>query len=270
MALQKVFKKSYMDHLRQNINVEDYLKDKFPYEEDQCVQLAGIIAPEYDLLEAVMPFAERSIAKDSNTRMKENALNEFEVAKIIFEAFPNLTPIFAQQDDLWVYLTHAELFPYVQKRWPELSITMVDVQKNYIINHWFHNPNNFLRTTFAGLWWHTYLSIDLERSDKYELTKVFFSTGQDFRTLRFGEISLIRCREAMIGVLEFLAENPDLVESNFVARGQYISRFFNKLGAYKELAYLKRDFFKKQLTNRINIIRDLHSTEQIQNQYIEI
>lgn len=254
MALQKVFKKSYMTYLRDNIKVDDYMEDSFPYDEDQCVQIAGVIAPDYDL----------------NKKLDPTPEGDLQSAIAIFEAYPNLTPIFAQQDDLWVYLSHADLFDYVKKRWPDLGTVSSDKQLTYIQNHWFHNPNNFLRTSFAGLWWHTYFTIDEKREDKYELTKVFFQSGQDFRTLRFGEIALIRSKEAMIGVLEFLLENKDLIESNFVARGQYISRYFNKLGAYKQLAYLDRSFFKNELYKKLDVLRNLHSTDQIQNQSIEL
>ena len=32
MELQKVFKHSYMDRLRKNINISDYQQEEFPYE----------------------------------------------------------------------------------------------------------------------------------------------------------------------------------------------------------------------------------------------
>ena len=261
MALQKVFKKSYMDHLRQNINVEDYLKDKFPYEEDLCVQLAGIIAPEYDLLEAIMPFAERSKKNDEQTR-KENAQKEFEVAKLIYEAYPSLTPIFAQQDDLWVYLSHVTLFPYVQQRWPDIHTDEDPV--NYIVAHWFRNQFLF-RSTFAGLWWSVYLTFDKTRDNHFELTETLFKNAE-LRTNSFGALPLIRYREAMLGVLEFLTENPDLFVGGFNARARYIQKLFEIIGGTKNLVTLPKEFFKKELEKRKSVLLDIHSADEVKGQ----
>lgn len=255
MALQLVFKRDYMEYLKQNINVSDYLLDEFPYDKTKCVPLAGIKKPE-GLLAKLDPTPD----------------GDLQSAIELFKAYPptSVTPLFAQQDDLWVYLSHVDLFSYVQKRWDINKKYKLVTEESHISSHWFHNSNNFLRTTFAGFWWHTYLTYDPQREDPFELTKIFFKSGQDFRTLRFGEVALIRSREAMVGILEFLLEHPDLIESNFVARGQYISRYFNKLGAYKQLAYLNRDFFKKELESKLEILQGLRSTDQVQNTVIDL
>ncbi len=47
----------------------------------------------------------------------------------------------------------------------------------------------------------------------------------------------------MIGILSFLKDNPDITTNAFETRGQFISKYFNRLGAVKQLAYLKRDYF---------------------------
>ncbi len=241
MELQKVFKHSYIDELRKNINKQDYRGETFPYDSSKVKTLANIYKPE-GLLKRLDPD------------------DDYKSAKEIFEAYHNLTPLLASLPDLWVYLTHVDLFPYVQKRWNKVFEENVDEQ--YILNHW-HENQHFMRTTFAGLWWHTYLTYDKSRNNPYELTEVLFKS-QDFRTLRFGELGLIRHRPAMTGVLEFLIDNPELTETAFDARGQYISRYFNMLGGTKELSYMNKEYFKLKLNEikpRLEAIKSIHDVQ---------
>ena len=126
-----------------------------------------------------------------------------------------------------------------------------------------------MRTTFAGLWWHTYLTYDKQRENPFELTEVLFKS-QDFRTLRFGELGLIRHRPAMIGVLEFLIDNPDITQNAFDARGQYISRYFNLLGGTKQLSYMDKDYFKKKLIEIKPKLEQIKSIQDVQNKAIVI
>ena len=247
MQLQRVFKRSYIDFLKKHIDINEYQKDSFEYDQAQVKVLANLYKPE-GLLEKLDP------------------ADDYKSAIAIFQAYKDLTPLLASLPDLWVYLTHVDLFPYVQKRWPKVFDK--DVDDKYILNHW-HENDHFMRTTFAGLWWHTYLTYDETRSNPFELTEVLFKS-QDFRTLRFGELGLIRHREAMIGVLEFLLENPDVTKNAFDARGQYISRYFNLIGGTKPLVYQDRDFFKDVLTTIKPTLLNIKSTSDVQNKSITI
>ena len=47
----------------------------------------------------------------------------------------------------------------------------------------------------------------------------------------------------MIGILSFLKDNPIITKSAFEFRGQFLLKYFNRIGAVKQLAYLKRDYF---------------------------
>lgn len=248
MALQKVFKPEYIQFLKNNIKVENYLGDSFDYDISQVRSLAQVVAP-VDLLDELVPTPK----------------GDFVSAKAIYTAYKSISPVFAQQDNLWIYLTHVDLYDYVKKRWP---IPTGDEEKAiiHIQNHWFRNQR-FLRTTFAGLWWNVYLTIDEERSNPYELTEVMFAAGQDFRTLRFVELPLIRLKPAMMGVLEFLLENPDLI-NNFDGRGQYISRYFNMLGGFKQLSAMDKEFFKDTLYRLLPKLKEIKSISDVQNKEI--
>lgn len=247
MELQKVFKRSYMEELRRNIHISDYQGDVFPYEPSKVRPLANVYKPE-GLLDRLDPD------------------DDFATAKEIYQAYELVTPLLASLPDLWVYLAHVDLFPYVQKRWPKIFDK--DVEEQYVLNHW-HENSHFMRTTFAGLWWHTYLTYDKERENPFELTETLFKS-QDFRTLRFGELGLIRHRPAMIGVLEFLIENPEITQSAFDARGQYISRYFNLLGGTKQLSYMNKDYFKKKLIEIKPRLEQIKSIQDVQNKAIVI
>lgn len=247
MELQKVFKHSYMDELRKNIHISDYQGETFPYEPSKVKTLANVYKPE-GLLDRLDPD------------------DDFASAKEIYQAYENITPLLASMPDLWVYLAHVDLFPYVQKRWPKIFDE--DVDEQYVLNHW-HENSHFMRTTFAGLWWHTYLSYDKSRENPFELTEVLFKS-QDFRTLRFGELGLIRHRPAMLGVLEFLITNQDIMQTAFDARGQYISRYFNMLGGTKQLSYMDKDYFIDKLYDIKPRLEQITSIKDVQNKAIII
>lgn len=252
MALQRVFKKSYIDELRNNIKVDDYLQESFPYDESRCAKLYGIEHPE-GLLEKLDP------TPDGDLRS----------AIAIYEAYKGLSPLLAQQDDLWVYLTHVDLFDYVKKRWPIMLEDDLDKVRNYIGNHWFRNSKHLFRTSFAGLWWQVWLTKDDERENPYELTEVYFKCGQDWHQ-KFGELELIRIREAMIGILQFLKDNPEINAKNFVARGRQISMLFNLQGAYKQFAFLDRHYFYNELTLRKEKILKVLDIKEFQEKTIII
>lgn len=247
MELQRVFKHSYMDYLRRHIHIEDYQQEQFPYDESKTKHLANVYHPE-GLLDKMDPD------------------DDFKSAVALFEAYKSLTPLVASLPDLWVYLTHVDLFHYVQQRWPKVMEEGVD--EKYILNHW-HENNYFMRTTFAGLWWHTYLTFDEGRKDPYELTEVLFK-NQDFRLLRFGELNLIRHRPAMQGILEYLLENPEVMNTSFAAKGQYISRYFNMIGGTKNLAFMDKDYFKDVLEHIKPTLMNITSIDDVQNKAINL
>lgn len=249
--LQRVFKNSYIEYLRKNIDVSKYSEEFFEYDESQTKALANVYHPD-GLLGKLDP--------------TPDAQGDYTSAIAIYEAYENLTPLMASMPNLWVYLSHVDLYPYVQKRWGKVLEGTAD--ETYILNHWHEQKGSkFLRTTFAGLWWHVYITVDECRKDRYELTKMLFKS-QDFRTLRFGELGLIRHKDAMIGILEWLVENKDVTEHAFDPRGQYISRYFNMLGGTVNLSFMSKDYFKNELDRIKPHLLSIMSTDDVQNKTI--
>ncbi len=231
LVLQKTFKESYVKTLRDrilaDISTDDYKKDSFPYDETKVRNLVGVYKP-VGLLE------------------KMDAQDELTSAKALYEAYEDLPLSIASNENFWVYLTHVDLFSYVKGRWLERLTRKVT--NDYIYKHWFYSEKGVMNTTLMGLWWSVFCSIDKERGEanKYDLTDMLFKR-KDFQ-VRFGSSVLFRHKEAVIGILEYLYENPEIFSESTKRRGSYITRYFNQLGAVKDLVYFKRDFFKDEMS----------------------
>lgn len=243
MELQKIFKKSYMDFLKKNINISDYQLDSFPYDEKNTKRLANVYKPE-GLLERLDPEDDLASAIE------------------IYNAYENVSPLLASMPDLWVYLSHVDLFPYIQKRYA--SVMDEDVTESYIMQHWFKNEVSIFRQGLPGLWWSVYLSIDPERENPYELTEILFR-NQELRTNSFGPLALIRHKPAMMGILEFLNEHQYLLEDGMNMRAVYIRKLFSSIGGYKRLEFMDKQFFKDELEKRLDVISRKFSRDEIQN-----
>ena len=243
MELQKVYKRSYMDELRKNIHISDYQSEAFPYEPSKVKPLANIYK-----LEGLLD------------RLDPN--DDFTSAKEIYQAYENVSPLLASLPDLWVYLGHVDLFPYLQQR--HSDVFNEDVTEDYIIDHWFKNKVSVFRMALPSAWWSVYLSIDKTRANPYELTEILFK-NQELRTNSFGPLTLIRHREGMIGILEFLKEHPELLVDGMNMRAQYIRKLFNMIGGTKRLEFLNREFFKAELIKRYDVLSRKFTREEIQN-----
>lgn len=239
-TLQKVFDQSYVDELKDALAYpherEKYLKDEFPFDETKVKVLAGVIHPE--------GLEEQMLAAES----------EFEAAVLLFEAYKNLTPLIASSDRFWSYLSHVDLFRYCKKRWP---IENAEVKEEYIKDHYFiSQQSRITRNAIAALWWWVYFSKDDERENVYELTEILFK-NYSFRAIWFSYF--LRIKNGLMGVLEFLLENKEILENSFEMRGRFIANYFNRLGATRELSALPRDFFKKECYNIKNVLESIKS-----------
>ncbi len=249
MALQHVFKRGYIEYLKTHIQVPDYLQESFPVDRSQVVPLYGLPHPD-GLAERVVP-----------TRA-----GDFATAVAIYEAYRNISPLFAQQYTLWVSLSHTELFDYLKRRWPIVTKERdtEEKQAGFIADHWFSGSHGIIRSALMGLWWAVYCTVDDERENPYELTEVLFS-NYSFRTMFFGASQIFRHREAAMGVLGFLEDNPDVFATNSETRGEFITRYFNQLGGTKQLASLRRDFFYSECERIKPMIMAVTQREHVQN-----
>lgn len=224
-TLQLTFKESYVRTLRSNIKVENYLGSEFPYDHNMVRRVAGVIQP-----------------KDLDKKLDPN--DNYKSAIALFEAYQNISLLVASSEPFWVYLAHVDLFNYVQQRWN--GLTKAENKIKYIQDHWFYAASP-MRTTLMDMWWSVYCTIDRDRPQgkEYELTKIFFE-NETFRTRVFGTSAIFRHREAAIGVLEYIESNTN-IKKRFEENGRLIASYFNQLGATKQLAYLDREYFRKEM-----------------------
>ena len=232
-----------MEELRRNIQISDYQGESFPYNPSKVKSLSNIYKPE-GLLERLDPE------------------DDFASAVEIYKAYENVTPLLASLPDLWVYLAHVDLFPYVQAR--HSDVLNDDVTEKYIINHWFENEVSLFRMAIPSSWWSVHLSIDKDRGNPYELTEILFK-NQELRTNSFGPLTLIRHKPAMMGVLEFFKDHFELLEDGMNMRAQYIRKLFTFLSGTKRLEFLPKEYFKAELEKRLDVIARKLSREDIKN-----
>ena len=148
MQLQKTFKESYMktlrDAVKSGVAIPLYGNDVFEVDTTQVKRLANVYAPE-------------GLAE----KLEVDWESDFKSAIHIYEAFENISPLLASNEAFWAYLTHVDLFSYVQKRWPKVKDN--DCSIDYILDHWFLGANGLLRNAIASMWWSVYNTDDEER-----------------------------------------------------------------------------------------------------------
>lgn len=230
MAKQLIFKDKYVQRLKNNLNIEFYKGNEFVYDKKQVLMLPNI-------------------EKTEGLVGKLDVNDDCKTAIAIFEAFEKLELIQASDERLWVYLAHVDLYSYMVKRWNAVQKGAAKDANGYILEHWFlktSSQGSLLRNWLSGLWWGVYLSVDESRSDKFELTRLFFRQ-LDFVTRTMGAEKFGRHKEAVIGILEFIKENEGLFKTKFEAKTRFIARHTNFIGGVKPISYYNRHFFKSEL-----------------------
>src|SRR5574344_230965 len=247
LQLQKTFKESYMKTLRDAVKSGEalplYSNESFTIDETQVKRLANVYAP-VGLEDKLIPTSD----------------GDFESAVAVYEAYNNISTLLASSETFWAYITHTVMFNYAQKRWPN-----IDNDVN-ILDHWFVGPHGILRNAAAALWWGVYSTIDNNRADKYELTRILFK-NYTMRVNTFGASLLIRHKEAMIGILSFLHDNPDIMQKS-EPRCLFISKYFNRLGSSKQLVYMDITFFYNKLQKINSKIMLVNTREETNNDYL--
>lgn len=226
MKLQRTLKDSALSTLKANINPELYIKGEYILDNSLIKSLSGIYQPD-------------------GLPEKMDPENEYNSALALYEAYKSLSPLMASNEAFWTYLAHSELYSYVKKRWPNVSSDKFD-STNYIKRHWFVSAG-LHRHSLAGLWWFVHQTIDESNSDKYHLTKIILGPQTEDLRANLGSSTLFRSKSFTHGVLSFLEEHPEVMADNFTMRNRYIIQYFNRLGSYKEIAYLDEASIKNEL-----------------------
>lgn len=243
--LHKTFTTSYVTKLTNEVktstSIEKYSASEFEIDQSAIRFVSGVYTPD-NLLEQML-----------------NTNSDFDAAVLLYKAYKDIPLVLAANEAFWVYLCHVDLFEYCKKRYP------VDDAKNkisHIIDHWFFGKGHS-RNTLAQLWWGVKESIDDDNvEDPYHLTKIFFQ-NYSFRVIWL--TIMLRTKQGLLGILDFLEENPEITDRAFEYRGLFIAKYFNRMGGAKQLSYLPRKFFKDELYKVKDAIMNITSREQISN-----
>lgn len=196
------------------------------------------------------------VDKDKLKKINDESPLSFDSAILLYEAFPDLTPLMAAHAPFWLYLAHVELAPYMRNRWNNVMVNRngkdndKSAQIKYIVDYWFPELGDSTRTWLPNLWWAVYLTIDPSREDKYELTRILFKQ-EDLRTRTLGTYTLFRHKPATIATLSFIESNINSTfKHDFQNKCRYMMKYLNYLGGCRLLSYMDEDFFMQMLERK--------------------
>ena len=197
---------------------------------------------------------------DDELNLTTEGISEYDNAIKLYECY-KLSRVEASNRGFWTYLS--------LNKFAEYNRDVFNINKNvknksgYIYDHYVlgKSPTAMMRHTLCGLWWGVNLTIDENRSDKYELTKLLFRQISFFS--RFLGMNLIALKPALHGMLEFILENEDLFKKSFESRMRMMSMIINRLGVTKLICSMDSEFFKAELEKRKDLIEKAVSREAL-------
>ena len=189
--------------------------------------------------------------RDIQMKLETDGLGKFDFdnAKIIYEAFEGLTPSDANDERLWVRLTHDHCHKYMVKRW----MGGKEKSEKTIEERFFYKgraQSARVRNGIARLWWIAHLTVQPHEADeekKWMLTKAICES-QDFITSIL-ERTMGTYPNVRIGVLEYYIENKTAFGSSKSKKIQQILRDLNNYGGVNLLPLMSKDQVKKVVSN---------------------
>ena len=233
MATQKTFTDSYASSLNEKVSrgedLQLYLNNVFVFDESQTRWVGGLVQPE-GLLDNMLNYSDKS--------------QDLQAAITLYEGFRQLRPVVASEKPFWIYLGHVDLYPYMNKRFLN-DVTRIlqkdPTKSSAILNRWFF-PREFVRNHLAGMWWDVKCTIDETNSDPYIYTKTLFKY-YDMRSINFANFKMFRNKPQVKGILKCIGEHPNIFDTYSQDRIRFVTKYFNRLGATKQLIALPWEFF---------------------------
>lgn len=245
MSKQKIFTPEFVDFLRNSVedNIENYKNPDFDWAEfavsNNGLKAVPLTIPS-DLCGRMLSYVPPEDAKNK-------ALYDFEAAKLLFESFPNLTPLQVAQRGLWTYLSHVVLMPYMRKRWVKID-TDADLKTNYVDEHWLYGAH-IARSWIHGMYWSVYSTV--QRTDNpdehydYSLTEILFS-HQNIRVRGVAAAPFLMSNRApLVALMKFVTvHNEDIFNKYLEYRVNEAIILLNNAGGVIDLtAWDENDFF---------------------------
>lgn len=126
-----------------------------------------LVKSPYDFLPEVKLLIPESSSWEKNFD-KENAIR-------VFQALPNLLPIYAADERLWVTLAYGDYFDYALKRWGA-DTTKSKNLTSLILNHWFcpTSRSRWRDHAISRLWWVGFIAHSVPEMDNKEVLDILY------------------------------------------------------------------------------------------------
>lgn len=223
---QKAFTIDYAEELEDSIssNCENYFKSQFEYDSGRVCDMP--FEGREGLLDEMMPF------------LSTEAKVEVDAAIKLYEANKDLTPLQASHRPFWLYLSHVDLFPYMNLRWPQSMIKPSQKPEDYIRDHWFYKQGK-LRSHLEGMYWLVRQSVKYRDNETPDYTETRFLFSR--RVLGDRGIAarqfIFRNERIFRGIIEYIMKNEDSVFAHHMqARATYCASLLNSKGGVVELS----------------------------------
>ncbi|XRG77005.1 DUF6339 family protein [Rossellomorea sp. GAMAL-10_SWC] len=154
----------------------------------------------------------------------------------------------ANDERLWVYLTHITFYEYMKNRWGiNQEKTTIETLKKRC---YFSGTDNvkFARNGIARLWWAAEVTKDNLREDPYELTRILFST-QDVH-MQLMERNFSRNTNLIKNILSVFSkmDKKDYANMEF---NRDLMKYLNSLGGVTILDALDEEDIEKIIKEKL-------------------
>ncbi len=126
-----------------------------------------LVKSPYEFLSQVKLLIPESSSWEKNFD-KENSVR-------VFQALPNLRPIYAADERLWVTLAYSDYFDYSIKRWGVESTKSKDLS-SLLLNHWFcpTSRSRWRDHAISRLWWIGFIAHSIPGMKSTEVLDVLY------------------------------------------------------------------------------------------------
>lgn len=141
-----------------------------------------------------------------------SAEGDLKNSRIVMKALPDLSPSLANEEQIWVRLSHVEGFEYSRDRW--LKGSPADKHEGNILTHFFAPTQTGIRDdqALSRLWWNGFIAKHCMPEDPDRALELLLTTA-DVRSNLVERIWLMGRRKLAAGVFRGMAKHPDILKS---------------------------------------------------------